>query len=148
MPTFKTRRLLRPTGGITVGGFTVGTGGGVTAGSLNVSSGCTVIGASGIAIGAGTKILKVLVGSAAACVPQINSSTMGAGSIAIAGLTAGAKVFFSGASVANASCVDGYFVQSLGTTGAAGASVYFANTTGVNGGAASVMGFHYIGFNV
>jgi len=70
---------------------------------------------------------------------------MGAGSIAIAGLNANSVVFFSGASVANASAALGYCVNNVGTTGAAGASVFFANLTGADGGA-STMGFHYIAF--
>jgi len=94
----------------------------------------------------GTNFAKIIAGSSSCCVPQINASATGAGSIAITGLAANSVVFFTGASVANASAANGYIVNSVGTRGAAGASVFFANTTGVNGAAASVMGFHYIAF--
>jgi len=90
----------------------------------------------GIQVGsAGTSINLMLAGSGNACVPAINASTPGTGSIAITGVDAADHVF-----VVPASATSTIVIGATAISG--GASLSFYNISSVNGGA-STMAFRY-----
>ncbi len=97
---YKIRSQLLPTGGLSLGGTTMATTGVITTGSLTVNSGSTTIGASGVAIGGGTKVSQLMYGSVVIAVPQITASgpVVEADSTAIANLATGTKVWLTTAS--------------------------------------------------
>lgn len=100
MPSFRIRRKIEATGGMDmegnidiISGTLSASSGALTSGSLNVASGSTTINASGIGIGGGTKLTKMLFGTAVVAAPSF-AATAGAS-------TAGSPITVTGANIGN-----------------------------------------------
>jgi hypothetical protein len=85
MPAFRVRQQLLATGGAVIsGGTTISgsmsqTGAPFTAGSIINSSGSMTINASGVAIGGGTKVTKLLTGTAIVFAPSFGAAAAASG---------------------------------------------------------------------
>lgn len=140
MASFKVRRPAIFNSGIEVTGNITQTGGKITTGSMNHSSGSMTISASGVGVGSGTKVTRILHGTVGACVPAMNASTFGTGSALITKLGATDTLIMALTSTG----ASGIIMTDYRITAASSVSMSFyaceGNTT------ASTMVFSYIAF--
>jgi len=96
MPCFRIRRKIEATGGAAFSGDVAFSGGTLTTGSLNNSSGSMTISSSGVAIGGGTKLTKLLFGSG-----TVNAPSFAATDSASAGAPGSCQMSVTGAAIGN-----------------------------------------------
>jgi hypothetical protein len=103
MPAFRIKRQLLATGGATIsGGTTISgsllhTNGPFTAGSITNTSGSMTINASGVAIGAGTKVTKMLFGTGIVFAPSFGAAAAASGG----GVESSCGMTLTGAAIGN-----------------------------------------------